>query len=69
MCARAGCRLTLVGPCRAVDLFVNQLDEPRVVMPYEVRIELEARGRRRKRAWSDVLFLSVAQLERVLTLR
>ncbi|GAA5906454.1 hypothetical protein JCM8208_004665 [Rhodotorula glutinis] len=31
-----------------VDLFVNQLDEPRVVMPYEVRTELEARGRRRK---------------------
>ncbi|GAA5846171.1 hypothetical protein JCM9279_005846 [Rhodotorula babjevae] len=31
-----------------VDLFVNQLDEPRVVMPYETRTELEARGRRRQ---------------------
>ncbi|GJN92931.1 hypothetical protein Rhopal_005974-T1 [Rhodotorula paludigena] len=31
-----------------VDFFVNQLDEPRVVLPYEERVALEARGRRRR---------------------
>ncbi|GAA6058351.1 hypothetical protein JCM3770_005848 [Rhodotorula araucariae] len=31
-----------------VDFFVNQLDEPRVVVPYELRTELETRGKRRK---------------------
>ncbi|GAA5888682.1 hypothetical protein JCM5296_000064 [Sporobolomyces johnsonii] len=31
-----------------VDFFINQLDEPRVVLPYELRTDLEKRGRRNK---------------------
>ncbi|BGP01873.1 capsular associated protein, glycosyltransferase family 90 protein [Rhodotorula toruloides] len=30
------------------DFFINQLDEPRVVMPYELRTDLENRGKRRR---------------------
>ncbi|BGP50176.1 hypothetical protein JCM10450v2_006087 [Rhodotorula kratochvilovae] len=31
-----------------VDFFISQLDEPRVVVPYELRTELEARGKKRR---------------------
>jgi hypothetical protein len=60
-CARKACFCDLIIPADscvdglAVDFFVNQLDEPRILLDYDERVDLESRARRKKRQCSSSL--------------